>query len=101
MAVRSLIVIGLLAIPAHRYHAAVQPSTEPSTAEQMGSLDGLRVVDLSWGWAGPMATGQLADHGSSVVRVEPPGGDPYRPFVSHAAFHRGQRSLVADLGTPE
>jgi crotonobetainyl-CoA:carnitine CoA-transferase CaiB-like acyl-CoA transferase len=67
----------------------------------VGALDGLHVVDLSWGWAGPMATGQLADHGASVVRVEPPGGDPYRPFVSHAAINRGKRSIVLDLRTPE
>lgn len=66
-----------------------------------GTLDGVRVVDLSWGMAGPMATGQLADHGASVVKVEPPGGDPYRPFVSRAAYDRGKRSVIADLKTPE
>jgi crotonobetainyl-CoA:carnitine CoA-transferase CaiB-like acyl-CoA transferase len=66
-----------------------------------GTLEGVRVVDLSWGIAGPMATGQLADHGASVVRVEPPGGDPYRPFVSHAVYDRGKRSAIADLDTTE
>ncbi|MGE0877444.1 MAG: CaiB/BaiF CoA transferase family protein [Acidimicrobiia bacterium] len=66
-----------------------------------GTLDGIRVVDLSLGIAGPMATGQLADHGASVVRVEPPGGDPYRPFVSHQAYDRGKQSVVADLHSAE
>jgi crotonobetainyl-CoA:carnitine CoA-transferase CaiB-like acyl-CoA transferase len=48
-----------------------------------------------------MATGQLADHGASVVRVEPPGGDPYGPFVSRAVYDRGKRSVFADLETEE
>ena len=64
-----------------------------------GSLEHLRVVDLSVGMAGPMATGQLADHGASVVRVEPPGGDPYRRFVSRAVFDRGKQSVIADTRT--
>ena len=62
-----------------------------------GSLSGITVVDFSWGIAGPMATGQLADHGATVIRVEPPGGDPYRPFVSGAVYNRGKRSVCLDL----
>jgi len=62
-----------------------------------GALDGIRVVDLSWGRAGPLATGQLADHGAEVTRVEPPGGDPYRTMVARAAYDRGKRSVVLDL----
>jgi crotonobetainyl-CoA:carnitine CoA-transferase CaiB-like acyl-CoA transferase len=66
-----------------------------------GSLDGVTVVDLSWGRAGPMATGLLADHGAAVVRVEPPGGDPYRALVSRAAYDRGKQSLILDLRSDE
>ncbi len=47
-----------------------------------GVAEGLRVVDLSWGTAGPMTTMLLADHGADVVRVERPGG---------ARFRRGRR----------
>jgi len=67
----------------------------------MGTLDGLTVIDASWGHAGPMATGLMADHGATVVRVEPPGGDPYAAFVSRAAYDRGKQSLVLDLRSSE
>jgi crotonobetainyl-CoA:carnitine CoA-transferase CaiB-like acyl-CoA transferase len=39
------------------------------------AMDGLRVVDISQGIAGPYATKLLADSGASVTKVEPPGGD--------------------------
>jgi crotonobetainyl-CoA:carnitine CoA-transferase CaiB-like acyl-CoA transferase len=39
----------------------------------------------------------LADHGASVIKVEPPGGDPYRSQLGYAAWQRGKRSLVLDL----
>ena len=39
------------------------------------ALDGLRVVDISQGIAGPYATKLLADAGATVTKVEPPGGD--------------------------
>jgi crotonobetainyl-CoA:carnitine CoA-transferase CaiB-like acyl-CoA transferase len=66
-----------------------------------GPLAGLRVIDCSWGTAGPRATGMLADYGADVIRVEPPGGDPYRAelAVAYSAFNRGKRSIVLDLRT--
>jgi crotonobetainyl-CoA:carnitine CoA-transferase CaiB-like acyl-CoA transferase len=66
-----------------------------------GSLSGITVVDFSWGIAGPMASGQLADHGATVIRVEPPSGDPYRPFVSGAVYDRGKLSVHLDLRTDD
>jgi len=66
-----------------------------------GPLTGLRVIDCSWGTAGPQATGMLADYGADVIRVEPPGGDPYRAelAVAYSVFNRGKRSIVLDLRT--
>ncbi len=43
-----------------------------------GVLDGIEVLDLSWGIGGPMAGMLLADHGARVTKIEPPGGDPTR-----------------------
>lgn len=62
-----------------------------------GVLDGIRVLDLSWGIAGPMATMMLADHGADVTKIEPPGGDPFRSELGYKAWQRGKRSAVLDL----
>lgn len=44
----------------------------------MKPLDGVVVVDLTRFLAGPYCTLLLAGLGAEVIRVEPPGGDPYR-----------------------
>ena len=65
-----------------------------------GALEGLRVVDLTTGLAGPLATMTLGDHGADVVKVEPPGGDPHRSYVGSVVTNRGKRSVVLDLDDP-
>ena len=62
-----------------------------------GVLEGIRVLDLSWGIAGPMATMLLADHGAQVTKIEPPGGDPTRGQLGYRVWQRGKRSAVLDL----
>ncbi len=42
------------------------------------ALDGLRVIDLSQGIAGPYCARLLADLGAEVIKVEPPDGDSTR-----------------------
>lgn len=46
----------------------------------MAPLTGLKVVEAASFLSGPMAGMMLADLGASVVKVEPPRGDPYRRF---------------------
>ena len=65
-----------------------------------GALEGLRIVDLTTGLAGPLATMMLGDHGADVVKVEPPGGDPQRSYVGSVVTNRGKRSVVLDLDSP-
>ncbi|HXC41262.1 MAG TPA: CoA transferase, partial [Burkholderiales bacterium] len=60
-------------------------------------LSGLRIVDLTRGIAGPVATMLCADNGADVIRVEPPGGDPYRSLPAYHVWNRGKRSVIGDL----
>jgi len=75
----------------------------------VGALDGIRVLDLSQGAAGPICTMVLGDLGADVVKVEPPGGEWGRtlgpPFVGEVAaaflgMNRNKRSVVVDLKRP-
>jgi crotonobetainyl-CoA:carnitine CoA-transferase CaiB-like acyl-CoA transferase len=63
-------------------------------------LEGIRVLDLSTGIAGPMASMIFADFGADVVKVEPPSGDPARRLPGFAVWNRNKRGIVADLHTP-
>lgn len=60
-------------------------------------LQGIRVLDLSWGIAGPMTGMLLADHGAEVIKIEPPGGDPFRSQLGYTVWNRGKKSAVYDL----
>ena len=62
-------------------------------------LDGLRVIDLSRGFGGALATLHLADYGAEVIRVEPPQGDPLRGQPAFALWGRGKKSVVLDART--
>ncbi|MDE2670874.1 MAG: CoA transferase [Chloroflexota bacterium] len=64
-------------------------------------LDDLRVLDLSEGPIGGMTTMVLADFGADVVKVERPGGDPWRSVPNAPMWLRGKRSAVLDLTTGE
>ncbi len=62
-----------------------------------GVLNGIRVLDLTRGIAGPIATMLLSDHGADVVRIEAPGDDPFREQPGYRGWNRGKRSAVLDL----
>jgi crotonobetainyl-CoA:carnitine CoA-transferase CaiB-like acyl-CoA transferase len=66
-----------------------------------GVLSGLKVLDLSWGIAGPMTAMLLGDNGASVTKIEPPGGDPFRNQLGYKVWQRGKRSAILDLKNPE
>ena len=65
------------------------------------ALAGVRVLDLSRGPVGGIATMILADFGADVIKVEPPGGDPFRALAAAPMWLRGKQSVVLDLKTDE
>ncbi|MGH0034855.1 MAG: CaiB/BaiF CoA transferase family protein [Myxococcota bacterium] len=78
-----------------------------------GPLAGVRVVEATTTWAGPMCGCLLADFGADVVKVEHPDGEiarrspPFLPDVDpplsfmHATVNRNKRSLALDLRRDE
>jgi crotonobetainyl-CoA:carnitine CoA-transferase CaiB-like acyl-CoA transferase len=83
-----------------------------------GSLDGIRVLDLSRILAGPTASQLMADLGADVIKVEKPGtgddtrtwGPPFLPGENgddsdiSAYFicaNRNKRSIAIDITSPE
>jgi crotonobetainyl-CoA:carnitine CoA-transferase CaiB-like acyl-CoA transferase len=100
------------------------PNLQPS-ALAVGPLAGIRVVDLTMAWAGPMVTRVLAQLGADVVKIEAAGKmDRWRggtfvqrgterypdheptdqPWNRNAYFNTqnvNKRSLVLDLKSPE
>jgi formyl-CoA transferase len=76
----------------------------------MKPLRGIRVLDVTTFLAGPLATRTLADLGATVLKVEPPAGDPTRggwlrgadaggASFYWRALHGGRRSVAIDLTT--
>jgi crotonobetainyl-CoA:carnitine CoA-transferase CaiB-like acyl-CoA transferase len=66
----------------------------------MDILEGIQVVDLSHGIAGPVVGMFLADFGAEVIKAEPPGGDPARSLPGFAAWNRGKKGVIADPADP-
>ena len=63
----------------------------------MDALDGVMILDLTRGVAGPLGVLQLAEHGADVIKVEPPGGDPGRDRPEQRVWNRSKRSITLDL----
>lgn len=75
-----------------------------------GPLDGVKVIDLTTIYSGPICASILGDHGANVIKLEAPEGDTMRaggrsqrngvpgPF---AMMNRNKRAMVINLQTDE
>jgi len=67
-----------------------------------GALDGIRILDLTWGSAGPLGVLLMAEQGADVIKVEPPDGDPFRSYQAagyggYKVWTRSRRSVRCNL----
>src|SRR6266851_3119651 len=76
-----------------------------------GPLAGVRVLEATTSWAGPMCAAVLADLGADVIKVEVPCGEIARELppllpgtkvsFGHATVNRNKRSLSLDMRKTE
>jgi crotonobetainyl-CoA:carnitine CoA-transferase CaiB-like acyl-CoA transferase len=75
-----------------------------------GTLSGIRVIDLTNVYSGPICGAILGDQGADVIKVEKPGGDMQRGMFrtsrngvdgQFAMVNRNKRSIVIDLSSQE
>lgn len=93
-----------------------RPDASRTTPEGAGPLAGLRVLDFSMGWSGPLAARHLADLGADVVKVESlaypdwwrgwereAGGDPPSHEIRSGfnAVNRNKRGVTIDMRSEE
>jgi crotonobetainyl-CoA:carnitine CoA-transferase CaiB-like acyl-CoA transferase len=64
-----------------------------------GALDGIRVLDLAEGVAGPYAALLLAEQGADVIKVEPPRRDQLHGAPPYLVLNRSKRLVITDAET--
>ena len=102
---------------AHASEAAIPaPLPRPGGGSRL-PLEGIRVVDFSMGWAGPVCTRTLADLGADVIKIEATqypdwwrGVDRrpayvleqmYEKSVRYCIMNRNKRGITLDLTRPQ
>jgi formyl-CoA transferase len=74
--------------------------------DAQGTLDGVRILDLSRLFAGNVLTQILGDFGAEVIKIEPPEGDTLRAWKNEGVethwkiYARNKKSLCLSLRDP-
>lgn len=83
---------------------------QDARSDLAGPLAGVRVLDVTTTWAGPMCACVLADFGADVIKVELPEGEvgrrlppmlPSGESFAHATVNRNKRGMSLDLRLDE
>ena len=75
------------------------------SANGEGALAGTTVLEIASYVSGPYASMLLADLGATVIKVEPPDGDPFRGWgtveysATFGSLNRNKHSVVIDIKT--
>jgi len=66
------------------------------------ALDGVRVIDFSWVWAGPLATKTIGAMGAEIIKVESATRPEYTNRIGwFRVINNNKRSCSINLGKPE
>ncbi len=92
------------------------PSSHPQSSGTRLPLEGIRVADFTWVWAGPFGTMHLAHLGAEVIKIEsqarldmtrrlPLYPVDMKPGLNRSAlfnqWSQGKKSLLLNIGKPE
>jgi len=85
---------------AHELHEAL--TNQHGIQKTCKLLHGVKIVSLSINTPGPVAASHLARLGATVIKVEPPTGDPLKTFARgwYDSLSKGQTIVTLDLKSP-
>lgn len=92
------------------FESSQKPIAEKKSNEPEFPLKGIKVLDVTQGYAGPYLTFMLAEAGAEVVKIEPNGGDwskELSPQTSkgmsalYQSFNRNKEIIELDLSNDE
>lgn len=92
------------------FESSQKPIAEKKSNEPEFPLKGIKVLDVTQGYAGPYLTFMLAEAGAEVVKIEPNGGDwskELSPQTSkgmsalYQSFNRNKEIIELDLSSDE
>ena len=85
----------------HLRSADKKPRRPKNRESRGGPLDGVRVLDLTRVWAGPLTTRVLSDFGAEVIKISDPRVPIDRTLGTNNKLNRNKPNVALRLDTPE